>query len=139
MFEICSLVSYRRSLCKLTKMKFLCDMGVSITVSKWLKSNSFDAIHLLDENFQRLSDDLIFEKAKQEDRIILTFDLDFGEILSRLKAEHSSVIIFRLENQTPINVIKHMEVILTNYSTQLMEGVVLLITEKKYRIRRLPI
>lgn len=120
-------------------MKFLCDMGVSITVSKWLKSNSFDAIHLLDENFQRLSDDLIFEKAKQEDRIILTFDLDFGEILSRLKAEHSSVIIFRLENQTPINVIKHMEVILTNYSTQLMEGVVLLITEKKYRIRRLPI
>jgi predicted nuclease of predicted toxin-antitoxin system len=93
----------------------------------------------LDENFQRLSDDLIFEKAKQEDRIILTFDLDFGEILSRLKAEHSSVIIFRLENQTPINVIKHMEVILTNYSTQLMEGVVLLITEKKYRIRRLPI
>ncbi len=120
-------------------MKFLCDMGVSLTVSKWLKSNNFDAIHLLDENFQRLSDDLIFEKAKQEDRIILTFDLDFGEILSRLKAEHSSVIIFRLENQTPINVIKHMEVILTNYSTQLMEGVVLLITEKKYRIRRLPI
>lgn len=61
------------------------------------------------------------------------------EVLSRLKAEHSSIIIFRLENQTPINIIKHMEVILTNYSSQLLEGVVLLITEKKYRIRRLPI
>jgi hypothetical protein len=47
-------------------MKFLCDMGVSLTVSKWLKSNNFDAIHLLDENLQRLSDDLIFEKLNKK-------------------------------------------------------------------------
>ena len=114
-------------------------MGVSSSVTKWLKIHGYDATHLIDEQLQRLSDDLIFEKAIKEIRIILTFDLDFGEILFHLQATQPSVIIFRLENQTPRNVIRHLENILANYSEQLTDGTVLLITEKKYRIRKLPI
>ena len=32
---------------------------------------------------------------------MLTFDLDFGDILAVARAEAPSVIIFRLRNQTP--------------------------------------
>jgi predicted nuclease of predicted toxin-antitoxin system len=114
-------------------------MGVSISVTKWLRQNGYDATHLIDESLQTLSDELIFEKAEKENRIILTFDLDFGEILSKVKAKQPSVVIFRLENQTPLNVIRHMQNITANYTSQLSEGVTLLVTEHKYRIRRLPI
>ncbi|HEY1683683.1 MAG TPA: DUF5615 family PIN-like protein [Tepidisphaeraceae bacterium] len=63
-------------------MKLLGDMGVSRGVIRWLTANGHDATHLADQNLQKLSDSLIFAKASAEHRVVLTFDLDFGEILA---------------------------------------------------------
>ncbi len=59
-------------------MKLLADMGVSQTVVKALCQMGYDAKHLRDEELQRLPDRLIIEKAKLEERVVLTFDLDYG-------------------------------------------------------------
>jgi predicted nuclease of predicted toxin-antitoxin system len=40
-------------------------------------------------------------KAVAERRIVLTFDLDFGDILAAAHSGTPSVVIFRLRNQTP--------------------------------------
>ena len=63
-------------------MRFLADMGISQRVVTWLAEQSHDAAHLRDQGLQRLEDRDIFAKAYQESRIILTWDLDFGEILA---------------------------------------------------------
>jgi hypothetical protein len=63
-------------------MRFLADMGVSQQVVEWLRTNGHDAVHLRDEGLQRLPNGDIFQKAGREQRIVLTFDLDFGEILA---------------------------------------------------------
>ena len=55
-----------------------------------------DAVHLRDEGLHRLPDEAIFDKAIAEARIILTFDLDFGEIAARAKGRATSVVLFRL-------------------------------------------
>jgi predicted nuclease of predicted toxin-antitoxin system len=36
-----------------------------------------------------------------EARVVLTFDLDFGDILAAAQSRAPSVVIFRLRNQTP--------------------------------------
>jgi predicted nuclease of predicted toxin-antitoxin system len=61
-------------------MRFLADMGVSQQVVQWLRKNGHDVTHLRDEGLQNLPDSNIFDKAHSERRVILTFDLDFGEI-----------------------------------------------------------
>jgi hypothetical protein len=38
-----------------------------------------DAVHLSEQGLIRMSDRLIMAKAKQESRIVLTFDLDFTD------------------------------------------------------------
>jgi predicted nuclease of predicted toxin-antitoxin system len=63
-------------------MRFLADMGVSSRVISWLLTTGDDSVHLRDQGLQRLPDQQIFDKAATEARIILTFDLDFGEILA---------------------------------------------------------
>ena len=63
-------------------MRFLADMGVSQQVVEWLRTHGHDAVHLRDEGLQRLPNGEIFQKAAREQRIVLTFDLDFGEILA---------------------------------------------------------
>jgi predicted nuclease of predicted toxin-antitoxin system len=80
-------------------MRFLADMGVSLRVVEWLRSSGHDAIHLRDEGLQKLPNGEIFRKAIREQRVVLTFDLDFGEIVAAGGGTSSvSVILFRLRN-----------------------------------------
>lgn len=57
-------------------------MGVAQRIVQWLREDGHDAVHLRDEKLHRLPNGDIFVKAHAEKRIILTFDLDFGEILA---------------------------------------------------------
>jgi predicted nuclease of predicted toxin-antitoxin system len=81
-----------------TGMRFLADMGVSQRVVEWLRAAGHDAIHLRDEGLQTLPNGEIFDKAGREQRIVLTFDMDFGEILAACRGQIVSVILFRLRN-----------------------------------------
>ena len=73
-------------------MRFLADMGVSLRVVEWLRSSGHDAIHLRDEGLQILPNGEIFQKAHREERIVLTFDLDFGEIVAASGGRSVSVV-----------------------------------------------
>ena len=77
-------------------MRFLADMGVSLTTVEALRAANHDAVHLRDEGLIRLPDPKIAVKAVAEGRIVLTFDLDFGDILATAGSEGPSVVIFRL-------------------------------------------
>ena len=61
-------------------MRFLADMNVDVRVVEWLRNRGHDAVHLRDEGLHRLPNGEIFRKAMTEDRTILAFDLDFGEL-----------------------------------------------------------
>jgi predicted nuclease of predicted toxin-antitoxin system len=74
-------------------MRFLADMGVGQHIVEWLRSQGHDAVHLREQQLQRLPDADIFAKAIAEQRIILTFDLDFGEILALAGASVASLIL----------------------------------------------
>lgn len=80
-------------------MRFLADMGISQTTVKWLKTEGHDAIHLRDERLQILEDSLIVIKARSEERIILTFDLDFAALMAVSNENFPSIVILRLKNQ----------------------------------------
>jgi predicted nuclease of predicted toxin-antitoxin system len=79
-------------------MRFLCDMGVSRKVSDWRRSQGHESCHLGDERLARLPNGGIFSKAIAENRVVLTFDLDFGEIAARADDRVASVVVFRLQN-----------------------------------------
>lgn len=120
-------------------MKFLGDMGIAGSTVRWLKAQGHDAKHLRDEGLQRLPDDEIFAKAETEERIVLTFDLGFGDIAVAAGKALPSVIIFRLQDQRPANVNRRLEVVLREATAELQDGAVISVDEYRYRVRRLPI
>ena len=120
-------------------MKFLGDMGVSKTVINTLRNDGYDAIHLRDEGLQTLPDDNIILKAKDEGRIILTFDLDFGELLAFSGDSLPSVIIFRLEKANPDYVLSKLNPVLEECQNILEDGAIITIKDKNYRVRYLPV
>jgi predicted nuclease of predicted toxin-antitoxin system len=120
-------------------MRFLADMGVSMRVVEWLRSSGHDAIHLRDGGLQRLPNGEIFRKAIREQRIVLTFDLDFGEIVAGSGGGSVSVILFRLRNTRADFVVQRLKSVLEQSKEELVEGAVVLVEDGRHRVRRMPI
>ena len=120
-------------------MRFLADMGVSQQVVEWLRTKGHDAVHLRDEGLQRLPNGEIFQKAGREQRVVLTFDLDFGEILAASGGQIVSVILFRLRNTRTDFVIQRLDDVLNQSSADLSQGAVIIVEDGRHRVRSLPI
>ncbi len=73
-------------------------MGLPPRTVEWLRQQDYDSVHLVDEGLNSLLDEEIIHKARAENRIVLTVDLDFGYLLSISQADVPSVVIFRLGN-----------------------------------------
>jgi predicted nuclease of predicted toxin-antitoxin system len=120
-------------------MRFLADMGVSTKVVQWLRQNGYDAKHLRDESLHRIPNGEIFTKAISENRVVMTFDLDFGEIIALSKGQKVSVILFRLHNTRTSFLINRLAAVLSDASDALEEGAVVVVEESRHRVRYLPI
>ena len=70
---------------------------------------------------------------------MLTFDLDFGDILAIAGSETPSVIIFRLRNQTPAAVNSRLFRVVSDCAAELASGVIVIVEDDGFRVRRLPI
>lgn len=83
----------------------LLDANLSPDTGTYLRTElAFDAIHLRTIGLGELSDDEVVTLAKREGRVIITFDLDYGEIYKRWERGQIGVILLRLEDQTSSSV-----------------------------------
>jgi predicted nuclease of predicted toxin-antitoxin system len=88
---------------------------------------------------QRSPDGEIFAEAIAENRTVLTFDLDFGEIAAFTKGRKASVILFRLHNTRTPHVIDRLARALADCADALDNGAVVVVEEARQRVRFLPI
>ena len=120
-------------------MRFLADRCVDVRIVKWLLQNGHDATHLRDQGLQRMPNGEIFEKAIREDRIVITFDLDFGEIAALTASRPTSVILFRLKNTRTLHVIERLSSVIERFEDALKRGSILTVEETRCRVRHFPI
>lgn len=120
-------------------MRFLADMGVAGRLVEWLRGEGHDAVHLSEEGLHRLPDADIFAKAAREDRVVLTFDLDFGEVLAHTGSHAVSGVLFRLHNTRTPFVIDRLEAVLEKSSAAIEESAIVVVEDWRHRVRRLPI
>jgi predicted nuclease of predicted toxin-antitoxin system len=114
-------------------------MGLAQRTARFLRDQGYDAIHLRDQGLQRLADEEIVAKARIEGRTILTHDLDFGRIMALSQRRLPSVVTFRLGNMQPDRVNHYLGYVLHRFAGQLDEGVLISVSERAIRMRRLPV
>ena len=120
-------------------MRFLADMGISQKTVAWLVSKGHEAVHLRTLGLQRLPDSQIVEKARSEQRIVLTLDLDFGYLMA-VSGEHlPSVIIFRVSDERSEFVTERLSDVLETCARDLEAGAVISVADSDARVRRLPL
>ena len=121
-------------------MKFLIDQALSPAVAVELNHAGHDAVHVRDLGMQAASDDEIFERAAQDDRVVVSADTDFGTLLAIRKQTSPSVILFRHGSQhRPADQAALLKANLPQLIDALEAGSIVVIQPDRVRIRALPL
>lgn len=113
-------------------MKFLADVNIEKLIIDELKTLGYDIIWITDEN-PYLDDMNIIKIAQKENRILLTNDKDFGEIVFRQKLISSGIVLFRIKGQDTRKKLKLLRKVLISHKDKISKHFVV-ITKEKIRI-----
>lgn len=99
-------------------MRFLVDECTGPSVARWLSHRGHDVRSLSDENPGQ-HDDAVLDACYREHRILITNDRDFGEQIYRFGKPHRGVVLLRLQDERPANMISVLQRLLEAYGDQL--------------------
>ncbi len=115
------------------KLKFLADESLEYSIVLWLRKQNYDVVSIA-EDFPSVEDEKVLEKATQEDRIVITNDKDFGDLIFFNHLPHNGVVLLRFRTEKVETKIKFLNSFLLNYSNKINNRFTS-IDEAKIRIR----
>lgn len=113
-------------------MKFLTDVNASGAVAAWLTKAGFDVAQVSAVD-TCMTDEEILRWANREQRVIVTTDKDFEEMVWREGKRHCGLL--RIENLPRYQRQSLLEYVLAHHSGELEAGAVVIALETKIRVR----
>jgi predicted nuclease of predicted toxin-antitoxin system len=121
-------------------VRFLIDNALSPAVAIELNRAGHDAVHVRDLGMQKASDEEIFNRARADERVVVSADTDFGTLLATRKQTSPSVILFRHGSQhRPTDQAELLKNNLPQLVSALENGSIVVIEPDRVRIRALPL
>jgi predicted nuclease of predicted toxin-antitoxin system len=121
-------------------MRFLIDNALSPALAALLQQAGHDAIHVRELGLQHADDEVIFERAAAEHRIVVSADADFGTLLAVRSSREPSVIQFRGEgSRKPEALARTLLANLPQLVDALENGSIVTFEPARVRVRLLPI
>jgi predicted nuclease of predicted toxin-antitoxin system len=115
-------------------MKFLLDESADFPLATFLRELGHDVTAIAHDYPHALKDRQVLEIAVREQRILITNDHDFGELVFRQQLPHSGIILFRLRAEDLSTKRARLEQVITNYADKLDRFLVL--TDGGVRVRQ---
>jgi|SRR5216683_3949176 len=116
-------------------MRFLLDMNLSPAMADWLREEGHDAVHARDIGLATLPDRDLFARAVTEERILITFDLDFGDIAGAAGGAGPGVLLLRLRSPRQAHMRQRVQTAISLAAEALVAGAVVLVEDARIRIR----
>jgi predicted nuclease of predicted toxin-antitoxin system len=120
-------------------LKFFVDMPVTPQAVAHLEAKGHDAVHASAVGFGERPDSEILERARAEDRIVITADLDYPRLLALLKLDRPGVILFRGGSYSDAEMLALLDRVLAHSATLNLESSITVVDQHRIRHRSLPL
>ncbi|MCC3414047.1 MAG: DUF5615 family PIN-like protein [Microcoleus sp. PH2017_29_MFU_D_A] len=120
-------------------MKLLLDQGLPLSAAALLRDASIDTIHVGEIGMSQAEDAEIIQKAREEERVVVTLDADFHTLLALDEAVSPSVIRVRIERLRAQALMDLLLMVIAQCEEDLEQGSAISIEPSRIRIRRLPL
>lgn len=104
-----------------------------------LQAAGWDSVHWSQVGAVTAPDHELMQWALDEQRVVLTHDLDYGAMLAATKATGPSVVQVRTQDIRPTSLAPMLIPVLKGYENELVAGALLVVDESKSRVRLLPL
>ncbi len=122
-------------------MRFLLDENVSYRVCAHLKAAGHDAVHVGEIGLTSADDLMILERARDEDRVLVSADHDFVQILFASGDSRPSVVLVREVDALPSAALAALllAALPGQLTEMLLAGAIATLTPERVRVRPLPL
>jgi predicted nuclease of predicted toxin-antitoxin system len=120
-------------------MRFLLNMNVCRAIAGVLADLGQESVHARDVGLATADDKAVVEYARRDGRIIVTHDLDYGDLLIMAEAPRPSVLIFRLRRSSPSTMCQRLKEAWEPIRAAIEEGAIVVIEDAAVRIRSLSV
>lgn len=120
-------------------MRIIADLHIAPRTVDHLRAAGHDVIRVCDALPITAPDTAIVEFAAENDRVILTQDLDFSAIIALSGKSVPSLISLRLSSSKIERVNQILEKIIPNLSGEMGRGIIVSVTDRGVRTRFLPV
>jgi predicted nuclease of predicted toxin-antitoxin system len=120
-------------------MKLLLDQGLPRSAATLLSEAGIDTIHVAEIGLSAADDRDILQRARDDERVVVTLDADFHALLALSAATSPSVIRIRIERLRAQALTNLLLTVLGEVVEDLEQGVVVTVEPSRVRMRRLPL
>ena len=116
-------------------MRFKIDENLPIDVADLLLSAGHDALTVFDQRLIGTDDNRILGICHQEERALITLDLDFSDVRSYAPKEYFGLVVLRLQRQDKPYVLETIRRIIPLLEQEQIERRMWIIEENRIRVR----
>src|SRR4030042_4996820 len=116
-------------------MRIKLDENMPLSLATLLRSAGHNVSTVPEENLSGEADPHVIEAAAKEGRLLMTFDVDFGDIRAYPVGSHAGVVVFRLHDQRWAVLKEPAERLLGSGLLERLEHGIAIVDENRIRVR----
>jgi predicted nuclease of predicted toxin-antitoxin system len=121
-------------------VRALLDNNLSPRLVAWLAGAGWDVVHVASLGLQSADDETVLQVARETERVLISADTDFGQLLARTRATSPSIVLVRRVAGRRVPMLAGL--LLTNLpalAAEIEQGSIVVVGDDSIRVRRLPI
>lgn len=117
-------------------MRVKLDENVTVAARELLLAAGHDADTVPDEGLTGADEDRVLTACVAEGRMLITFDVGFGDLRAHPPALHAGIVLLRLRDQQPATTLAVMRRFLDEHDLDALAGTLVVVSDESVRIRR---
>ena len=117
-------------------MQLFADESTPHNLVQHLRNSGIEVITVKEKGLSGAEDEKVLKFAVDNKLILLTADLDFGNILLYPPAKHLGIIVIRYSPKVTMQLLKVIDDFVGSYKNEDLEKSLIIIDKSKYRVRR---